>query len=183
VKFAAIPAAPETLADEMLPQVYNELRRLAVHCLRRDRRGHTLQPTALVHEAYLRLVGTAPPRFESRTHFLNIAIRLMRQILVEYARRRSAARRGSGVPSLELMESVIPVTQPHREILALDEALSSLAAAQERSSRIIELRFFGGFTVEEIAGLLEISTRTVERDIKLGCAWLHRWMSGEATRA
>lgn len=164
--------------NELLPRVYQDLRRIAAQCLNRDRRSQTLQPTDLVHEAYMRLAGNSI-RCESEAHFINIVVRLMRQILIEQARRRSAARRGAGLVPLPLAEAVAPAAHSGPEILAIDEALRSLAAVEERKSLIVKLRYFGGFTTEEIADLLGVSSRTVQREMKQACAWLHRWITGE----
>lgn len=177
-----VSSAPGIPVNEVLPRVYHDLRRIAAQCLNRDWRSQTLQPTALVHEAYMRLAGGSI-QCESETHFINIVVRLMRQILVEQARRRSAARRGSGIVPLPLEEVAAPADHAGPEILAIDEALHSLAAVEERKSRIVELRYFGGFTTEEISELLGISTRTVEREMKQACAWLHRWITGEEPAA
>jgi RNA polymerase sigma factor (TIGR02999 family) len=167
------------LADEMLPRVYQELRRLAAQCLWHDRQGHTLQPTALVHEAYLRLSRGRVPQCESKAHFVNIVVRLMRQILVEYGRRRSAVRRGSGLPSLPLLDSVSGSGDASRETVAVNDALQALAEVDPRKSQIVEYRYFGGFTTEEIARLTSLSPRTVEREMKLAYTWLFRWIKGE----
>lgn len=171
------------LADEMLPRVYHELRRMAAQCLRHDRQGHTLQPTALVHEAYLRLARNGAPQCESNAHFVNIVVRLMRQILVEYARRRNAVRRGSGLSPVPLLDSVLRCGDASRETVVLNDALQALAEVDERKSVMVEYRYFGGFTTEEIAGLTGLSTRTVEREMKLACTWLFRWVTDEGRPA
>ena len=163
----------------MLPRVYQELRRLAAQCLRRDRQGHTLQPTALVHEAYLRLVRSGAPQYESNAHFVNIVVRLMRQILVEYGRRRNAVRRGSGRAPLPLLDSALRCGDASRETVALNDALQALAELDQRKSKLVEYRYFGGFTTEEIAELTNLSTRTVEREMKLAYSWLFRWVTDE----
>jgi RNA polymerase sigma factor (TIGR02999 family) len=166
------------LADEMLPRVYGELRRMAAQCMRHDRPGHTLRPTALVHEAYLRLArGNGSLKCESTAHFVNIVVRLMRQILVEYGRRRCASRHGSGLPPLPLLDAVLQCRDASRQTLALNEALEALGEVDPRKCVIVEYRHFGGFTTEEIAGLTRLSARTVEREMKLAYAWLSRWVT------
>jgi len=153
--------------------VDRELRRLAASYLRRERAGHTLQPTALVNEAFLRLMGQgARLDWESRSHFIAIAAQHMRQILVDYARRHRAAKRGDGVTLMSLEDSQ-PSTDPRPvDLLALDEALEKLAAADARKARAMELKFFGGLEMAEIADVLNISIKTVEKDVRLGAAWL-----------
>ena len=167
--------------DELAPIVYDELRRLARRYMRRERAGHTLQTTALVHEAYLRLVGE-DVAWEGRDHFFAIAATVMRRILVEFARRRQAEKRGGGVEDVPLHEvdrSPTPATAsgPDAELLALDVALEQLASIDERKSRIVELRFFGGMTIDETACVLGVSHATVERDFKMAKAWLSSTMN------
>jgi RNA polymerase sigma factor (TIGR02999 family) len=150
-----------------------ELQRLAAAYLRRERPGHTLQPTALVNEAYLRLVGQAsPPDWESRSHFVAIAANHMRQILVDQARRHRAAKRGSGVTLMPLDDANAASDPRSVDLLALDEALTQLAAVDERKARAMELKYFGGLQMAEIATVLDISVKTVEKDVRLGIAWL-----------
>ena len=163
--------------DSLTPIVYNELRRLADHYLRDEHAAATLQPTALVHEAYMRLVAQNLPDWESRSHFFGIAAHLMRQVLVDHARRRASAKRGSGAQKMSIEESVSFAPGPRREIEALDDALNALALVDERKAKVIELRFFGGFSVEETAQALEISVATVGREQRLAEAWLHREMA------
>ena len=163
--------------DSLTPIVYNELRRLADHYLRDEHAAATLQPTALVHKAYTRLVAQNLPDWESRSHFFGIAAHLMRQVLVDHARRRISAKRGSGTQKVSIEESVSFAPAPQREIEALDEALSALASVDERKAKVIELRFFGGFSVEETAQALGISVATVGREQRLAEAWLHREMA------
>jgi len=150
-----------------------ELRRLAASYLRRERHEHTLQPTALVNEAFLRLMGQDEDRdWESRSHFMAIAAQHMRQILVDHARRRLAAKRGEGA-TLVCLEDASPATQPRSiDLLALDEALEKLAQVDPRKARAMELKFFGGLQMAEIAHVLNISLKTVEKDVRLGSAWL-----------
>ena len=163
--------------DALLPLVYKELRRLAHFQLRKERPDHTLQSAALVHEAYLRLVGINPPQWESRTHFFAIASQLMRQILVDYARRHRAVKRGGAVCTLSLQEAGLTARQTDVDVLALDDALQALAKIDTRQSRVVELRFFGGLSLEEISTALEIGPATVQRDWTAARAWLHREMS------
>ncbi|MBI4877866.1 MAG: sigma-70 family RNA polymerase sigma factor [Acidobacteria bacterium] len=166
--------------DKLMPLVYRELRELARSCLRRERPGHTLQATALVHEAYLRLVKEDLPSFQVRSHFFGIAARAMRQILIEHARARGAAKRGGGAKlSLEEIATVAGTQDP--DILDLDQALDRLSALDARKSRIVELRYFGGLTVEEIAEMEELSPATVGRDLRFAESWLRREMGGGAT--
>jgi RNA polymerase sigma-70 factor, ECF subfamily len=166
--------------DQLTPLVYQELRKLAASCLRRERPGHTLQPTALIHEAYLRLIDQDSPDWESRTHFFGIASRLMRQILVEYARRHDAAKRGGEQQKVPLDEAVVYVPERASQLVALDEALIALAALDERKCRIVEMRYFGGLTTEEIAQEVGISVATVGREVRIAAAWLNREMSQES---
>jgi RNA polymerase sigma-70 factor, ECF subfamily len=160
--------------DLITPLVYAELRRLADHYLRDERAAATLQPTALVHEAYLRLVAQNLPDWESRSHFFGVAAHLMRQILVDHSRRRRSAKRGGGASALPIENALSFAPERGRDIEALDDALSALAAIDERKSRVIELRFFGGFSMEETAQALGISVATVGREQRLAEAWLHR---------
>jgi len=158
--------------------VERELHRLAASYLSRERPGHTLQPTALVNEVYLRLVGQeAQPDFESRSHFVAIAANHMRQILVDHARRRRAAKRGAGVTLMSL-DDANAVSEPRSvDLLALDEALSKLADVDARKARAMELKFFGGLQMAEIAVALDVSIKTVEKDVRLGAAWLRSVLS------
>lgn len=166
--------------DLLVPLVYDEMRRLAQSYLRGERNAATLQPTALVHEAYLRLVGQKLPDWESRSHFVGVAAHLMRQILVDHARRHNSAKRGNGAQMASLEEALSLAPEPSFDILALDDALQALAAIDERKCRIIELRFFGGFTVEETARAVGISVTTAGREQRLAEAWLHRELRGGA---
>src|SRR5690348_12169276 len=150
--------------DSLLPLIYKELRCLARSQLRKERPDHTLQSAALVHEAYLRLVGLNPPRWESRSHFFAIAAQLMRQILVDYARRHRAAKRGASVCKLPLEEAGMPSRGKDVDVVALDDALQELAKIDARQSRVVELRFFAGLSLEEISEALEIGPATVQRD-------------------
>jgi len=163
--------------DLLTPIVYDELRRLADHYLRNEHAAATLQPTALVHEAYLRLVAQSLPDWESRSHFFGVAAHLMRQILVDHARRKHSGKRGGSASNLSIEEVVTFAVGTDHEIEALDDALNALAAVDERKAKVIELRFFGGFSIEETAQALDISVATVGREQRLAEAWLHREMS------
>lgn len=164
--------------DEMLPVVYDELHRLATQCLSREATGHTLQPTALVNEAYLRLVDQRRVDWRNRAQFLGLAATMMRRILVNHARDRAALKRGRDVQqiSLSLLES--PSGRPNVDLIALEGALDRLAAMDERKSRVVELKFFGGLTTEEIAEVLQISGATVEREWAFARAWLYDAIEG-----
>jgi RNA polymerase sigma factor (TIGR02999 family) len=160
--------------DELVPLVYDELRAIARRKLRHERRGHTLNSAALVHEAYLKLVQLDRMEWQSRAHFLGIAARVMRNILVNHALRRKRVKRGGGAPLVPLEEaSHLPVPEAER-ILALDSALEKLAAMNPRHARVVECRFFGGMTIEETAAALAVSGATVERDWALLRVWLGR---------
>lgn len=163
--------------DALLPLVYKELRRLAHFQLRNERPDHTLQSAALVNEAYLRLIGVTPPQWEGRTHFFAVAAQLMRQILIDYARRHRAAKRGGNAGKVSLEETAILSAERDVDVLALDEALRELAKIDARQSRVVELRFFAGLSLEEISQALEIAPATVERDWIAARAWLHRQIS------
>jgi RNA polymerase sigma-70 factor, ECF subfamily len=163
--------------DLLTPLVYEELRRLADHYLRDERAAATLQPTALVHEAYLRLVAQSLPDWESRSHFFGVAAHLMRQILVDGARRRRSAKRGSGAEKISIEDAVSFAPGRGRDIELLDDALNALAAIDPRKAKVIELRFFGGFSVEETSQALNISVATMGREQRMAEAWLHREMT------
>jgi RNA polymerase sigma-70 factor (ECF subfamily) len=163
--------------DRLVPIVYDELRRLAAHYLRDERAAETLQPTALVHEAYLRLVAQNMPDWESRSHFFGVAAHLMRQILVDHARRHRSQKRGGGQAPVSLDEVVTFAPMKTDDIVALDDALNALAAVDARKSKVIELRFFGGLSIEETARALNVSVGTIGREQRLAEAWLHRELS------
>ena len=165
--------------DQLIPVVYRELRQRARNYLRRERPDHTLQPTALINEVYLRLVADKPENWQDRAHFMALASRVMRQILVDHARRHVAGKRGSGAANVTLDEALIPAQTENTDILALDEALSRLAEVDERKCRIIEMRYFGGCTVEEAAEALGIAAITVIRETRVAQAWLRKSMQGE----
>jgi RNA polymerase sigma factor (TIGR02999 family) len=172
-------AGERSASDALLPLVYDELRRLAHHHLRNERPHHTLQSTALVNEAYLRLVGQNLPKWEGRAHFFAIAAQLMRQILVDYARRRRASKRGSGVCMLTLEDAEALPQRKDKDVdvIALDDALNTLAELDPRQSRVVELRFFAGLSLEETSEVMGIATATVQRDWTAARAWLHREIS------
>jgi len=164
--------------NKLIPLVYNHLRGLANHYLRRERPNHTLQATALIHEAYLRLVDQTNVRWQNRAHFFGIAANLMRQILVNHALSHNSAKRGGGAYKLSLDEAVGLSKERDVDLVALDEALTRLAALDSRQGRIVELRFFGGLTIEETAEVLGISPATVKREWTTAKAWLYREISG-----
>ena len=161
--------------DELLPLVYAELRDLAARLLRSERSDHTLQPTALVHEAYLRLVDQRVGTWENRAHFLGIAAGAMRRILVDHARRRGTAKRRGARVTLD--DAVAPATGPSVDLVEIDAALARLADLDPRQARVVELRFFGGLTVEETAAVVGVGTATIKRDWTVARAWLHRELS------
>ena len=162
-----------------MPLLYEELRRLAHHHLRHERDGHTLGTTALVHEAYLNLVGQIETPLNSRLHFFAIASRVMRRVLIWYARRRTAAKRGGGVPALALDDVAVLAADRADELLALDEALGRLEALDARACRVVECRYFGGLSVPETAEVLGISAATVKRDWQAARAFLRRSLQEE----
>jgi RNA polymerase sigma factor (TIGR02999 family) len=162
--------------EQLLPLIYEELHDLASGYLRRERSGHTLQPTALVNEAYLRLANAARPEFKNRHHFFGVAARRMRQVLVDHARKHMTEKRGSGVAAWPLNEARSPATGRAAEFIALDDALDALARFDARKAKAVELRFFGGLLVEETAEILGISGVSVIRDIRFAEAWLAREM-------
>jgi RNA polymerase sigma-70 factor (ECF subfamily) len=161
--------------DKLMPLVYNELRRLASNYLRRERPGHTLQPTALVNEAYLKLIDQRNAKWQNRAQFFGISAQLMRRILVDHARQHQAAKRGgSDRKRLSITSAEALIKQPELDLLALNEALDELAEMDPQQGRIVELKFFGGLSIEETAEVLGVSHATVERDWKMARAWLRR---------
>ena len=163
--------------DDLTPLVYRELRQLAASYLRKERLGHTLQPTALVHEAYVRLVDQTNPNWQSRSHFFGVAARLMRQILVDHARRKQAGKRaGIKVP---LDEAVSFQRERSRDLIALDCGLTTLEKIDPRKCKAVELRYFGGLSMDEIAQALDVSLITVRRDLRMAEAWLHQEMQND----
>jgi RNA polymerase sigma factor (TIGR02999 family) len=170
----------EAALNQLTPLVYDELRRLASRYLRNERPDHTLQSTDLVHEAYLRLVDQQNVRWQSRAHFFGIAAQMIRRILVDHARRRQAVKRGAGPVKLALDEAVVASEPRDFDLVALDEALENLAKLDPQQSRVVELRFFAGLSIEETAEVLKISSATVKRDWTTAKAWLFRDLSRKA---
>ena len=172
----------DTAVEQLVPLVEAELRRLARAYMRRERRGHTLQTTALVNEAFLRLTDARQVRWQDRTHFLGISAQLMRRVLVDHARSRAAGKRGGAAHRVTLDEglAVSASPLPSVDVLALDRALAALSGADARKGRVVELRFFGGLSVEETAAVLHVSTDTIKRDWRLAKLWLLRELEGEA---
>ena len=166
--------------DRLLPLVYEELRRIASRYMRQERPGHTLQTTALVHEAYFQLIDKRHISWENRAHFYGVAAKAMRRILVDHARRHHRAKRGGGVCKVALDEAAAVSSEPAVDMVALDEALSGLAAVDARKSQMVELRFFGGLSIEETAEVLKVSPATVMHDWTLTKAWLRRAMNDES---
>ncbi len=166
--------------DQLMPLVYDELHRLAKRYLSRERPDHTLAPTALVHEAYLRLVDQRSCRWQNRAQFFGISAQLMRRILVDYARRRGAVKRGDGTRTIPVVEAGDRAPAEAVDVLQLDQALDRLAALDAQQGRIVELRFFGGLTVEESAEVLGVSPTTVKRSWRAARAWLYRELQPEA---
>lgn len=163
----------------LMPLVYEELRRRAADCLRRERTDHTLQPTALVHEAYVKLVGQNRAQWKNRAHFCSVAAQLMRRILVKYAEARNAGKRGGQMQKIYLDETRELAQERAPDLLALDDALKSLAVSHPRESEIVELKFFGGLNAKEIGEVLNVSTKTVLRDWQFAKAWLSRQLAHE----
>jgi RNA polymerase sigma-70 factor, ECF subfamily len=172
----------EAALQQLIPLVHRELHQIAGRCLKRERPGHTLQPTALVNEAYLRLIDVRRVDWKNRTHFLAMSARLMRRVLVDFARSRQYQKRGGGVMRVSLDEAHGVSTERGQDLVALDEALSALSAIDERKARVIEMRFFGGLTVEETAEVLDVSRDTVLRDWRLARAWLMQELLKSASR-
>ena len=167
--------------DRLVPLVYDELRRLAQSYMRKERAGQTLQTTALIHEAYLRLIDADRVQWRNRAHFFGIAARLMRQILVARARERGCQKRGGGAERVSLDEAMVIDERLDEDLVALDEALGELFQFDARMAQVVEMRFFGGLTEEEIAAALDVSTKTVRRDWRLARSWLRRKLSWERT--
>jgi RNA polymerase sigma factor (TIGR02999 family) len=165
--------------DQLMPIVYDELRRQAARYLRHERPGNTLQTTALIHEAYVRLVDQRNVQWQNRAHFFGIAAQLMRRILVDHARTKKRAKRGGSDIRVSLGDATVAVKGQDLDVVALDEALERLAQIDAQQSRVVELRFFSGLTVEETAEVMGISNATVKRDWSMAKAWLHRELSGD----
>ncbi len=166
-------------ADDLLPHIYGELRSLAANYLRRERPEHTLQPTALVHEAYLRLVDQTQVNWQNRAHFFGVAAQMMRRILVDHARAHKAGKRGSGDEKVSLDENIDKAIERSAELISLDDALTELAEVDDLKSRIIELRYFGGLTVEETAEVLGVTPVTINRHWRMAKAWLYGKMRAD----
>jgi RNA polymerase sigma-70 factor (ECF subfamily) len=169
--------------DRLIPIVHDELHRIARACMAGEKAGHSLQATALVNEAYLRLIETRGVNWQNRAHFLAMAARLMRRILVDFARSKQYQKRGGGAVRVTLVDDVALSAEPGRDLVALDDALEALAKVDERKSRVIEMRFFGGLSVNETAEALHVSPETVMRDWKLAKAWLLRQLRVDARRS
>ena len=163
---------PEAL-DRLIPIVYAELRAIAARYLRRERRDHTLQPTALVNEAYLRLIDQKQVQWQNRAHFIGVAAQMMRRILVDHAKSHNRAKRGGGAQRVSLDEALAVSDERANDLIELDSALTALATFDDRKSRVVEMRYFGGLTVEETAEVLKVSEMTVAREWKLAKAWLY----------
>jgi RNA polymerase sigma factor (TIGR02999 family) len=172
----------EAALEQLIPIVHEELRRLARRHMARERPGHTLQPTALVNEVYLRLVDIRRMHWQNRAQFFAIAARLMRRILVDVARSRKYQKRGGGAKKVSLDPALLPGVQPSTDIVALDDALRTLSEMDPRKGQVVELRFFGGLSVEETADVLQISSDTVTRDWKLAKIWLQGQLKASAQR-
>jgi RNA polymerase sigma-70 factor (ECF subfamily) len=162
--------------EDLTPLVYQELRQLAASYLRKERQGHTLQPTALVHEAYLRLVDQTSPNCRNRTHFFGVAARVMRQILVDHARRKKAGKRDGSRVKVSLDEALSFEHDRSHDLITLDTGLNKLERIDARKCKAVELRYFGGLSMDEIAQALEVSAVTVRRDLRMAEAWLHHEM-------
>jgi RNA polymerase sigma factor (TIGR02999 family) len=167
----------------MIPLVQQELHQIARRCMHGERASHSLQPTALVNEAYLRLVDVQQMNWQNRAHFLAMAARLMRRILVDHARSKGSDKRGGGAAKITFDDALALSDEPGRDLVALDDALQTLATLDERKSHMIELRFFGGLSVEETASVLRVSPDTVKRDWRFAKAWLMRELRGEEGKA
>jgi RNA polymerase sigma-70 factor (ECF subfamily) len=169
----------QEVRDELMSVVYQELHRLAHHYMKRESPGHTLQTSALVNEAFLKLIDQRNVQWRNRAHFFGIAAQMMRRILVDYARQRRYAKRGGDAPQVTLNEELMVSDQRSADVVALDEALSELARFDDRKSKVVELRFFGGLSIEETAEVLAVSPGTVMRDWTLAKAWLQRAMTAK----
>jgi RNA polymerase sigma factor (TIGR02999 family) len=168
----------QSALDELYPLVYNELHRLARRYMSRERKGHTLQTTALINEAYVRLVDQKNVQWANRSHFFAISAQIMRRILIDHARRHAYAKRGGGAQQVSLEEAATVAPDLGLELIRLDEALKTLAEMDPRRSQVVEMRYFGGLNTEEIAGVLNISENTVTRDWNMARAWLYQQLTG-----
>ena len=163
--------------DKLMPLIYEELRKMARRYMHQQNPGHTLQTTALIHEAYLRLVKQKEKHFQNRAHFFGVAAQAMRHILVDYARERHTAKRGGGARPISLEEAALVTPERAGDLVAFDDALKELESLSKRQSRVVELRYFGGLSVDETAAVLEVSPDTVMRDWRMAKTWLHRALS------
>lgn len=173
----AAAAGDPAASEELLPLLYHELRKLSAAMMAKTPPGNTLQPTALVHEAYLRLIGAADPGWNSRGHFFGAAARAMRNILVEQARRRGRIKRGGDRQRVEMLDDLAAIQPPSEDVLALDEALERLEKEDPRKAQIVMLRYFAGLSVAEVAAAMNVSIGTIERQWRFTIAWLHRELS------
>jgi RNA polymerase sigma factor (TIGR02999 family) len=164
--------------DQLIPVVYGQLRKLAAYSLKSERPGHTLRATDLVHEAYLKLIGSEVP-WQNRAHFYAVAAKMLRNILVDHAKTKHRGKRGGGAEKVPLDEALVVSPEASSEVVNLDEALKRLAVNDERKSQVVELMFFGGMTHEEIAAVLNTSPKTVQRELRVAKAWLHRELSAD----
>jgi RNA polymerase sigma factor (TIGR02999 family) len=169
-------AGDESALERLVPLVQREMHQIARRCMASERAGHSLQATALINEAYVRLIGGKEVAWQDRAHFLAVAARVMRRILVDHARARQSRKRGGQAAKVTFDEALAVTNEPGQDFVALDDALAALATFSDRKSRVVELRFFGGLTVEETASVLEVSPDTVMRDWRLAKAWLQREM-------
>jgi RNA polymerase sigma factor (TIGR02999 family) len=172
----------EAALERLIPLVYEELHRIALRCMRRERQGHSLQATALVNEAYVRLVNVQHMNWQNRAHFFAMSARLMRRVLVDLARAKRARKRGADGVKVTFDEELPAAAGPGQDVLALDEALTALAAVYDRKSHVVEMRFFGGLSVEETAAVLQVSPETVKRDWKFAKSWLLRELDRRASK-
>ena len=172
----------ESALERLIPLVHRELHQIARRCMAGEGKGHSLQATALVNEAYLRLVDAKDVAWHDRVHFLSVAARVMRRILVDHARASRARKRGGGVAKVTFDEALAVGNEPRQDFVALDDALEALSRFDERKSRVVELRFFGGLTVEETASVVDVSPETVMRDWQLAKVWLRREMRADRPR-
>lgn len=169
----------EEALQKLVPLVYRQLHRAAQHYMAAERSGHSLQATALIHEVYLRLVDVRGIDWQNRTHFFAVCAQLMRRILTDFARSRNYQKRGGASPHVSFDDALLVSSEPHTDLVALDDALTRLALVDQRKSRVVELRFFGGLSIEETAEVLKVSSETVMRDWRLAKAWLLRHLSGD----
>lgn len=170
----------QSALQKLTPLIYGELRRIAHRYARRERNGHTLQTTALINEAYLRLAGSEPPDWQDRQHFFAVTAQVMRHILIDHARRRRSFKHGGGIEQISLGEAAVMADRRAQELISLDEALKELTVLDSRKSRVVELRYFGGLSLEETAAALGVSVMTVRRDWRAAKAWLYQAVNSES---